>query len=31
VRRVREDKVEDVMTPEVVTAQQDTPFKELVR
>lgn len=28
---MREDKVEDVMTPEVVTAQQDTPFKELVR
>jgi CBS-domain-containing membrane protein len=31
VRHVREHKVEDVMTAEVVTAQQDTPFKELVR
>ena len=28
---MREHKVEDVMTREVVTAQQDTPFKELVR
>jgi len=31
VRHVREHKVEDVMTRQVITAQQDTPFKELVR